>query len=163
MLHLLCASDDPLATEFLQLLLTHPSVNVNLQDEESGWTALHRALYAGHIHIALILLERTDIDYYIKDWEGLTAFDLYNTTVEGTCPSDMDEGSGADLFVWGGNRNYTLGLSHGNDSALPERVKLKCNERRTPLLAGARFNRPHVRDISMSRGHTVLATTEPRK
>lgn len=163
MLHLLCASDDPLATEFLQLLLTHPSVNVNLQDEESGWTALHRALYAGHIHIALILLERTDIDYYIKDWEGLTAFDLYNTTVEGTCPSDMDEGSGADLFVWGGNRNYTLGLSHGNDSALPERVKLKCNERRTPLIAGARFNRPHVRDISMSRWHTVLATTEPRK
>lgn len=162
-LHLLCASDDPVATEYLQLLLTHPSVNINLQDEESGWTALHRALYAGHIHTALILLERTDIDYYIKDWEGLTAFDLYNTTVEGTCPSDNDEGSGADLFVWGGNRNYTLGLSHGNDSALPERVKLQCNERRTHHIAGSRFNRPYVRDISMSRWHTVLATNEPRK
>jgi len=58
-------------------------VGVNLQDYESGYTALHRALFAGNIRAARDLLMRHDIDISIKDAEGLTAFDLYNGTVEG--------------------------------------------------------------------------------
>ena len=56
---------------------------MNLQDYESGYTALHRALFAGNIRAARDLLMRHDIDISIKDAEGLTAFDLYNGTVEG--------------------------------------------------------------------------------
>ena len=48
-LHLACSALDPAATTFVKLLLAHPSVNVNLQDSESSWTALHRALYAGNL------------------------------------------------------------------------------------------------------------------
>ena len=115
-LHLLSASDDPAANDYFQLLLSHPSVNVNMQDRESGWTALHRALYAGNLHMALVLLERPDIDCHVRDWEGLTPFDLYNSTIEGTYPNDQNIASdGCDLFVWGTNRNYTLGLSRDND------------------------------------------------
>lgn len=161
-LHLLSASDDPAALDYLQLLLTHPSVNCNLQDQESGWTALHRALYAGHLHIALLLLERADIDTRIRDWEGLTAFDLYNTTVPGTCPQPDDARNGGELFVWGGNRNYNLGLGHANDHGLAERIKLPSPQVGPSARAGSRFDRPLIRDMSFSRWHTVLATNEPR-
>lgn len=162
MLHLLCASDDPAALDFLQLLLTHPSVNCNLQDQESGWTALHRALYAGNIHIALLLLERHNVDTHIRDWEGLTALDLYNTTVPGTCPSPDDARDGGELFVWGGNRNYNLGLGHANDHGLAERIKLPPPAVSPSARAGSRFDRPLIRDMSFSRWHTVVATNEPR-
>lgn len=161
-LHLLCASDDPAALDYLQLLLTHPSVNCNLQDQESGWTALHRALYAGNLHIALLLLERANIDTRIRDYEGLTAFDLYNTTVPGTCPRPEDAQNGGLLFVWGGNRNYNLGLGHANDHGLAERLKLPPPKVGASARAGSRFDRPLIRDMSFSRWHTVLATNEAR-
>ena len=51
-LHLACASAEPSAIEYVRLLLAHPAINVNLQDVESHWTALHRALYHGNIAAA---------------------------------------------------------------------------------------------------------------
>ena len=65
------------------MLLRNPNIAVNLQDYENGYTALHRALYAGNIRAARDLLARSDTDVAVKDWEGLTAFDLYNGTVDG--------------------------------------------------------------------------------
>jgi hypothetical protein len=65
------------------VLLKNPHVSVNLQDLESGYTALHRALFAGNIRAARDLLVRNDVDITIKDAEGYTAFDLYNGTVDG--------------------------------------------------------------------------------
>ena len=75
----------PIAYSFFSTLLRNPNISVNLQDYESGHTALHRALYVGNIKAARDLLMRHDIDLGIKDIEGLTAFDLYNGTVEGVC------------------------------------------------------------------------------
>jgi hypothetical protein len=40
-------------------------------------------MYMGNIIAARDLILRYDIDVSIKDKEGLTAFDLYNGTVEG--------------------------------------------------------------------------------
>lgn len=51
-LHLACASTEPASLEYARMLLAHPSINVNLPDKESHWTALHRALYAGNIEAA---------------------------------------------------------------------------------------------------------------
>jgi ankyrin repeat protein len=48
-LHLACAATDNAAVEYVRMLLAHPAVNVNLQDRESNWTALHRALYHGNL------------------------------------------------------------------------------------------------------------------
>jgi inhibitor of Bruton tyrosine kinase len=100
-LHLACASTEPFALEFVKMLLGHSNVNVNSQDTESHWTPLHRALYLGNPHAALLLLQRTDIDVSLKDLEGYTPFDLYNSTVEGTKPSLYGP---HELFSWGANR-----------------------------------------------------------
>ena len=42
-LHLLVASLEPVALEFLHALLAHPSVNCNVQDAESGAWRWHAA------------------------------------------------------------------------------------------------------------------------
>ena len=122
-LHLACAVSARPATEYVRLLLAHPGIDVNLQDVESHWTALHRALYDGNIaaayvvyhHIwccsikltpfqSILLLQRGDIDTSLKDSEGYRAFDLYNTTVEDTMPSKRDTPRGLELCTWGSNR-----------------------------------------------------------
>jgi hypothetical protein len=48
-LHLACVSVEPSSLEYVRLLLAHPAINVNVQDPESHWTALHRALFHGNI------------------------------------------------------------------------------------------------------------------
>jgi inhibitor of Bruton tyrosine kinase len=40
----------------------------------------------------------------LKDLEGYTAFDLYNSTVEHTKPTPSPDGF-ADLFTWGANKS----------------------------------------------------------
>lgn len=82
-LHLAASSTTPMAYTFFQILLRHPQLQVNLQDQESGYTALHRALFVGNIRAARDLLLRNDIDTSIKDAEGMAAYDLYNGTVDG--------------------------------------------------------------------------------
>jgi len=57
-LHLACAASVRPATEYVRLLLAHPGIDVNLQDLESHWTALHRALYDGNIAAAFAVYHR---------------------------------------------------------------------------------------------------------
>jgi ankyrin repeat protein len=57
-LHLACAASARPATEYVRLLLAHPGIDVNLQDVESHWTALHRALYDGNITAAFVVYYR---------------------------------------------------------------------------------------------------------
>jgi hypothetical protein len=70
-LHLAVATLEPDALEYVQALLESPHVNVNLQDPESGWTALHRALYAGNLLAARMLVAKGGCDMAIKDHEGV--------------------------------------------------------------------------------------------
>lgn len=51
----------------------------------------------------ILLLKRMDIDTSIKDLEGYTAHDLYNSTVKSAKPTE-DEETLAELFTWGTNR-----------------------------------------------------------
>jgi ankyrin repeat protein len=51
-LHIACSSVKVSDMDYVELLLGHPSINVNIQDMESHWTALHRALYNGNIAAA---------------------------------------------------------------------------------------------------------------
>ncbi|RDA85744.1 hypothetical protein CP532_5954 [Ophiocordyceps camponoti-leonardi (nom. inval.)] len=92
------SSTDTLAIEFVQALAEHPSIDLYSQDPESGWNALHRALYSGNASIARLLLaaERGALLscapqsliklgqlFKMKDHEGNSPFDLYNLTVSG--------------------------------------------------------------------------------
>ncbi|KAJ1306442.1 hypothetical protein OPQ81_007445 [Rhizoctonia solani] len=163
-LHLACADLAPIALEFVRALLALPSsqIDVNAQDTESGWTALHRALYAGNLSAATLLLGRSDIDAGIRDLEGMTPFDVYNATVEGTVP-ETSPSIPRELWVWGSNRNATLGTGSADDRAYPEAVyPLRSAEVVEKLSGTARFSPIGVRDIVMARLHTSMITTEAR-
>ncbi|KAH9055770.1 regulator of chromosome condensation 1/beta-lactamase-inhibitor protein II [Lactarius vividus] len=123
-LHLACSALDPAATEFARLLLAHSGISPNLQDVESHWTPLHRALYNGNLSTAILLLQRSDVDTTLKDSEGYRAFDLYNTTVEDTMPNKRDTTGGFELYTWGTNRNASLGHGDTDDRIHPEQVVL---------------------------------------
>jgi len=149
-LHLAAASLHPSAIEFSRALLSQSSINVNLQDTESHWTALHRALWVGNLSLAILLLQRPDVDISLKDFDGYTAFDLYNSTVEHTSPPG--EGN-MDLFVWGNNRNAALGLGDAGDRSLPEQVDLSKDRK---AVGPARFLPVYVNSVSMARLHTGI-------
>ncbi|KLT41743.1 RCC1/BLIP-II protein [Cutaneotrichosporon oleaginosum] len=164
-LHLASASNTPQAYQFFQILLRNPALSVNLQDYESGYTALHRALYSGNLRAARDLLARPDIDLSVTDNEGLTAFDLFNGTVEGTNPPDIDgDVVGTDLYVWGVNRNSTLGLGDASaDKAFPDRVNLLTQRQASDNPDPAeRFFHVGVRDVQMAKLHTGVVTAEAR-
>ncbi|KAI1205511.1 uncharacterized protein F4807DRAFT_442874 [Annulohypoxylon truncatum] len=85
------------AASFVEALLDHPAIDIYVQDYESGWNALHRALYNGNISIARLLLEKERKDLTgslggatvtrvaqlikTKDHEGNSPFDVYNATI----------------------------------------------------------------------------------
>ncbi|KAH6842775.1 hypothetical protein B0I37DRAFT_356812 [Chaetomium sp. MPI-CAGE-AT-0009] len=83
------------AISFVEALLEHPAIDIYVQDPESGWNALHRALYAGNVSIARLLLEKECKDLTghtaslhrvgqlikTKDHEGFSPFDLYNSII----------------------------------------------------------------------------------
>lgn len=97
LLHQIASSTSAHASEFAIALLEHPLLDLYAQDDESGWTALHRALYCGNITIARALMER-DIQntiihsstgalhiagglIKIKDREGNSPFDVYGASI----------------------------------------------------------------------------------
>ncbi|RCI15745.1 hypothetical protein L249_3324 [Ophiocordyceps polyrhachis-furcata BCC 54312] len=164
------SSTDTRAIEFVQALAEHPSIDLYVQDPESGWNALHRALYSGNASIARLLLasERGALVncapqslvkvgqlFKMKDHEGNSPFDLYNLTVSKTvcetvleslrlCPRPEDSDSndevmqigikpsgsmkpsaeGGELYVFGSNKNVSLGLLD-DDYKVPKRIPLQ--------------------------------------
>ncbi|KAK7038072.1 hypothetical protein R3P38DRAFT_2904260 [Favolaschia claudopus] len=152
-LHLACAAPDRI--EYVRTLLKHPAINVNLADTESHWSPLHRAMYHSNLAAALLLLQRSDIDISLKDWEGHTAFDLYNTTVCGTAPVSAPF---AELYTWGINRNAALGLVDSGDRTYPDQVSIP-KEGPEPT-STARFAPLFARQVQMSKLHTVVLTSE---
>ncbi|KAF7504494.1 hypothetical protein GJ744_002174 [Endocarpon pusillum] len=97
LLHLAASSPSPSAFGFVEALLQTPFIDLYIQDLESGWTALHRALYHGHVSIAQALMLR-DIDdptdyastivphvsgglVKIKDHEGNSPFEVFALTI----------------------------------------------------------------------------------
>ncbi|KUL90920.1 hypothetical protein ZTR_00985 [Talaromyces verruculosus] len=100
LLHLIASSPKATAIEFANALLELPFVDIYTQDSESGWTALHRALYSGNVAVAQALMQKdlrgaTDFSapsslhhltaslIKIKDREGNSPFDVYGATIIG--------------------------------------------------------------------------------
>ncbi|CAI7657876.1 unnamed protein product [Penicillium glandicola] len=98
LLHHVASSSKPTASKFARALLDVSFVDIYAQDWESGWTALHRALYAGNATIALALMARDlqDMNDFskggntshpsgglikIKDREGCSPFDIFGATI----------------------------------------------------------------------------------
>ncbi|GAA5832398.1 hypothetical protein JCM11251_006438 [Rhodosporidiobolus azoricus] len=163
-LHLAVSETEPWAMDWVELLLSVPQgmIQLNAVDTESGWGPLHRALYCGNIAAARLLLARDDLDTRLKDAEGLSPFDVYNSTVDGTNPVDTlgSENPGRlEMFSWGSNRNYVLGFAGDNERQYPERLNLKREEGGKGLAA---FEPLRVRDVGLSRLHAGIVTDEKR-
>ena len=119
-----------------------------------------------------MLLKRTDTDTSVKDMEGYTAFDIYNSTVQSAIPTTLGNGY-AELLTWGANRcvlsrvgvdsgtellcrNAALGLGDSNDRTHPDHVIILRKDTpfppKPPL--GERFQHVKVRKVAMSKLHT---------
>lgn len=105
------SSVDSNAHEFVQALLEHPAIDLYAQDPESGWNALHRALYFGNVTIARALL-RKEREYLTshhissvakvgtliktKDHEGNSPFDVYNSSIATRSLQELQRPPGPD-------------------------------------------------------------------
>ncbi|CAO3564900.1 unnamed protein product [Mortierella alpina] len=139
-------------------LLEHPKIDVNVKDIESGWTALHWALYLGHLRIAVLLIQHKDINLSIEDKERNSALDLCMATL----PVSLKTGpcAGDALYTWGFNSNFTLGQSDADDRKMPELVRFPY-QTSTITFPRARSAKPTLYQLSMSKFHTAIATSEP--
>ena len=97
LLHHIASSTTENAPLFAQALLDLPMLDLYAQDLESGWTALHRALYSGNVTIARALMDHDYQDAFghgnvggthviggiikIKDREGNSPFDVYGLSI----------------------------------------------------------------------------------
>ena len=95
-LHRAVSSTSANAINFALALIEHPAIDLYVQDAESGWTALHRALYFGNVLCARAIIEKDSREpsgpgnaaqravssvIKIKDHEGNSPFDVYNATI----------------------------------------------------------------------------------
>ncbi|KAG0300673.1 hypothetical protein BGZ98_008987 [Dissophora globulifera] len=135
-LHRAVATND---LDLVAALLRHPKLDVNAKDLESGWTALHRALYLGHLRIAMLLIQHKDINLTIE-------------AARGPCAADA-------LYTWGSNSNFTLGHNDGDDRKIPELVKFPY-QTSTITFPRAKSAKPTLYQLSMSKFHTAIATSE---
>ncbi|KAK9237790.1 hypothetical protein V1525DRAFT_419148 [Lipomyces kononenkoae] len=113
-----------------------PCLDVLAADLESGWTALHKASYVGNIAIAQLLIASNRDTIRVKYREGNSPFDVLNSTIQGTnaFPLDLDV----------------------------ERVNLerpRAKEENEPAVE--RFRELRIRDVQLSKLHTVVLTTDP--
>lgn len=120
----------------MKYLIHVHGANLNFTDQESGCTPLHRAVFYGQIHIAVNLMKLgcdlgifdnghlTAIDYavrdrYINKWYNLLiCYILYYAKpyyVIRYPPQTLNNVYGGEVYAWGSNDNYTLGI--GNEQA----------------------------------------------
>ncbi|XP_075911957.1 uncharacterized protein LOC142906975 isoform X5 [Petromyzon marinus] len=91
---------------------------LEMQDVESGWTALHRSVYYGNIDVAQTLLQ-LGASLQARDHEGLTPLGLLlKDRVEQ--PRHSAHTAPLEALTWGENANFTLG--HGQLPRVPSPV-----------------------------------------
>ena len=89
------ASTEPHRIPYLKALLAHPQTDLLHPDLESGWSALHRALYHGNISAARLLVDAEAVKVAsggilggvtlvkAKDNAGESPFELFYASIEG--------------------------------------------------------------------------------
>uniref|UniRef100_A0A673VXF9 Inhibitor of Bruton tyrosine kinase n=1 Tax=Salmo trutta TaxID=8032 RepID=A0A673VXF9_SALTR len=105
----------------LEWLLERKSADLMVKDKESGWTALHRSVFYGHIHCLMSLVKHGGI-LSTQDKEGLSVLDL--TIKDRPAHVVFTKTDPTEVYTWGNNTNFSLG--HGNQESRhhPEIVDL---------------------------------------
>ncbi|KAJ8411489.1 hypothetical protein AAFF_G00162970 [Aldrovandia affinis] len=105
----------------LEWMLDCKGADLLVKDKESGWTAVHRSAFYGHIHCLVPLVKRGG-SLSTHDKEGLTALDL--TMKDRPAHVLFRNSDPTEVYTWGNNTNFSLG--HGNQESRhhPEIVDL---------------------------------------
>uniref|UniRef100_A0A674E195 Inhibitor of Bruton tyrosine kinase n=1 Tax=Salmo trutta TaxID=8032 RepID=A0A674E195_SALTR len=105
----------------LEWLLESKSADLMVKDKESGWTALHRSIFYGHIHCLMSLIKHGGI-LSTQDKEGLSVLDL--SMKDRPAHVVFTKTDPTEVYTWGNNTNFSLG--HGNQESRhhPEIVDL---------------------------------------
>ncbi|XP_078617531.1 inhibitor of Bruton tyrosine kinase-like [Branchiostoma floridae x Branchiostoma japonicum] len=104
----------------VEWLLGLRRVEVGRKDWESGWTALHRAVFYGQVASALPLI-RASASLQAQDKEDLTPLDLIMRDLPAYV--ELRTTDPADAYSWGTNTNFTLGHGSQQSRQHPEPVE----------------------------------------
>ncbi|OMO62649.1 Regulator of chromosome condensation, RCC1 [Corchorus olitorius] len=101
---------------------SHPLVHQNvfkfvMDDGESGWSSLHRALHFGHLAVASVLLQ-SGASITLEDSKCRTPVDLLSGPVLQVSGSGHDS-EATEVFSWGSGVNYQLGTGNAHIQKLP--------------------------------------------
>ncbi|KAG7240618.1 hypothetical protein INR49_026673 [Caranx melampygus] len=96
----------------LEWLLESKNADLMLKDKESGWTALHRSAFYGHIHCLISLVKHGGL-LSTQDKEGLSVLDL--TMKDRPAHVVFKNTDPTEVYMWGNNTNFSLG--HGNQES----------------------------------------------
>lgn len=127
--------------ELVQWLLDQCHAEVDVRDHESGWTALHRAVFYGQLHCAKLLLQH-GASLTAVDFDGCTPLDL---AVRDRLPYiEYSASDPSEVYVWGSNKNFTLGLASEQSPKYPE------------ILEAFRRDGVSVQKVEMQKFHSVF-------
>ncbi|KAK5892782.1 hypothetical protein CesoFtcFv8_013134 [Champsocephalus esox] len=96
----------------LEWLLVSKSADPMVKDKESGWTAVHRSAFYGHIHCLISLVKHGGL-LSTQDKEGLSVLDL--TMKDRPAHVVFKNTDPTEVYTWGNNTNFSLG--HGNQES----------------------------------------------
>lgn len=94
---------------------------VDIVDEESGWTALHRAFYYGHIRISSMLMS-AGASTEVVDMENRSPVDMVSKQLAQVANGCNQYEMHGHVFSWGNGSNYTLGTGSLEVELAPARV-----------------------------------------
>ncbi len=119
---------------------------INAKDSESGYTALHRALFSGQIGVAEYLVS-AGANAAICDHDGLTPYDHVVADRRQTdLLTNLSAADPCDVYAWGSNANYNLGIGH--------------QQRQSPdVLEYFRREGVHVRKIALQKFHSAFLSS----
>ena len=160
LLHMAAAMGKKAVVEWL---IKYKGAQLNTKDSESGYTALHRALFYGHINVARFLIENGS-NIAVQDHEGLTPIDHVNKDRSSFCPFNFDNdtishtdqvtamnnvaGGLGEGYVWGTNENFNLGLGHHQQKNQPV------------IIEQLRRSGNYISKVVLQKFHSEVLTTE---
>jgi len=106
--------------ELINWILKYKDGMINSKDVESGYSALHRAAFFGHIQ-TLIFLIKQGSNLALTDNNGLTALD--HILVDRPQHVAYSLQAPLEAYVWGINSNYNLGTGDNSTKNNPDLIE----------------------------------------
>ncbi|XP_046673434.1 inhibitor of Bruton tyrosine kinase isoform X1 [Homalodisca vitripennis] len=120
--------------------------DINSKDQESGYTALHRSIFYGHISNAVSLIQM-GAQVQVMDKEDLQPIDH---AMKDRLVKEFSVHNPCQVYAWGTNYNYTLGIGNHHSRQHPE------------LLDFFRKNNTSIKQVAIDKFHSVFVSSTGR-